>query len=244
VDDDEGAYPKVEDIWRRYDLPILKYVVELQISNNGTFLLDLLMDKVGLLDHGDYYPGLTPWMLAEILRRLAEGGFVKFDENYRPDIFDIMDDDELEELEELEDIWQKTDSDRVERETEKKLTQRRKTLVRQSKERQRRIEAAFFNGNASEGAYWSGGRFYIDGTVQVHELRATPDGLRRGGAWPDRDKVSEDLIAVLGDLAKSIERQNPGDAKKLREVANVLRGNAIELGAALLTKLVEHVAGI
>ena len=52
-------------LWLEYDLNMLKFVVELQISNHGTFPLEQLMDKVGLLDRGDSYPGLTPWDVTE-----------------------------------------------------------------------------------------------------------------------------------------------------------------------------------
>jgi hypothetical protein len=64
------------------------------------------------------------------------------------------------------------------------------------------------------------------------------------GAWPNPEKLSEDLIVILGNLAESIEKQNPGDARKLREIGKVLKSNAIELSAALLAKLLEHAAGL
>jgi hypothetical protein len=80
--------------------------------------------------------------------------------------------------------------------------------------------------------------------VHVIEVRSTPEGLRRVGAWPNPEKINEDLIAILAELAKSIEGQRPNDAKKLREIGNILASNAIELSAALLAKLLEHVAGL
>ena len=189
---------QIPDIWRDYDLMMLKFAVELQISNNGTFPLDQLLDKVGLLDRGDSYTGLTPWKLTESLRRLTEGGFILFLSDPLAREHEDEDDNYLEELKRR---WLDADNEKREGEIDKEIRQRERELELQLEARRRRIEEAFFKGMEFEDAHWRGGRFYIDGAVHVCELRATPTGLRRGGAWPDPEKLSDDLIAVLGDLA-------------------------------------------
>jgi hypothetical protein len=230
----------VPDLWLT-DLKMLQIVVELQASHNGDFPLDKLMDKVGLLDHGDSYTSLTPWIVTESLHRLAEGGFLLFLGD--PAVTDGEDEDD-DYREKLEHKWLKTDSHRREREIEKEIERYEQERDRQREERRQHILEAFFKGTNFEDACWRGGRFYIGGVMQVYPLRSTPSGLRRVGAWPNPEKFSEDLIAILGDLAKSIERRHPRDAKKLREVGKVVRSNAIELSAALMAKLLEHAAGL
>jgi|HubBroStandDraft_6_1064221.scaffolds.fasta_scaffold06914_3 hypothetical protein len=209
---------QVPDLWLT-DLPMLQIVVKLQVSSHGTFSLDQLMDRVGLLDHGDSYTGLTPWGVTESLPRLAEGNLVEFGPGFEPDEDDGEDDDYFSGLE-------------------------RRFFSHQGRGQGLRIEEAFFKGRTFEDAYWRGGRFFVDGKVMTWRLRSTPDGLRRVGAWPNPEKLSEDLIVILGNLAESIEKQNPGDARKLREIGKVLKSNAIELSAALLAKLLEHAAGL
>ncbi len=223
------------------DLNMLKLVVELQVSHNGTFPLDALMDKVGLLDRGDSYAYLTPWKVTEGLRRLAEDDSILFLSN---SLLDDDDDDDDDYLKELNREWGDTDSEKREREIEKEIDWYTKERTRQRERRRRRVEEAFFKGKTFEDAYWREGRFYKDGTLQVCELRSTPMGLRRAGAWPNPERFNENLIAILAVLAESIEKEHPKDASKLREVIRVVRSNAIELSAALVAKLLEHAAGL
>jgi hypothetical protein len=228
----------VPDLWQT-DLKMLQLVVELQARHNGTFPLDALMDMVGLLDRGDSYTGLAPWIVTESLRRLAEGGFVLL-----PGHLTDIDEDDDDYLDELDREWFNTSSERRERELERESDRYEQELEDRREAKGKRIEEAFFKGREFEDAYWREGRFYVDGVLTTYPLRSTADGLRRVGAWPNPERFIEDLIAILGDLAKSIERQHPSDARKLREVGRIVRSNAIELSAALAAKLLEHAAGL
>jgi hypothetical protein len=228
-------------IWDE-DLNMLKLVVELQVSHNGTFPLDMLMDKVGLLDRGDSYLHLTPWKVTESLRRLAEDGTIILLSNSLLD--DDDDDGDDDYLKKLGREWEDTDNEKREREIEEEVARYEQERPRQIERRRRRVEEAFFKGKAFEDVYWREGRFYKDGALQVCELRSTPMGLRRAGAWPNPDRFNENLIAILIALAESIEKEHPKDASKLREVISVVRSNVLELSAALVAKLLEHAAGI
>src|SRR5262249_25090483 len=93
-------------------------------------------------------------------------------------------------------------------------------------------------------AYWREGRFFINGVQQLYSVRAMSDGLRRVGAWPSPERFTEELVTILGDIAKSIETKRPEDAKTLRQIGRVLKENAIELSAAVVAKIFEHAAGL
>jgi hypothetical protein len=222
----------IPDLWLTTDLKMLQLVVELQVNHNGTFSLEELIDKVGLLDRGDSYTGLTPWMVTESLRRLTDGGFVLF----------VKDSDDPETQVERVEIM---DWMRFPREGEAKVQSWKRT-------KERRINEALFKGvpsrdsedELSVAARWSGGRFFINGVQQLYSVRATPEGLRRVGAWPNPERFTEDLVAILGEIAESIEVKRPEDAKTLRQIGRVIRANAIELSAAVLAKLLEHAAGL
>lgn len=223
----------IQDIWGTTDLKMLQVVVELQISNNGSFSLDKLMDKIGLLGRGDSYTGLTPWMVTESLRRLAEADFiVVVKDSEDPE----SDNEYFLRQEAMGRPWMADD------------------LQKWRRAKERYINEALYSGVSGErgeypaqfdvSAHWSGGRFFINGVEQLYSVRATPEGLRRVGAWPSPEKFTEELVAILGDIAESIEAKRPEDARTLRQIGRVIRANAIELSAAVLTKLLEHAAGL
>lgn len=223
---------RIPDLWLTTDLKMLQIVVELQVNHNGTFSLEKLMDKVGLLDRGDSYTGLTPWMVTESLRRLADGGFVLF----------VKDSDDPETQVEQIHIM---DWMRFPREGEAKIQSWKRTKERHISETlYKGVPSRSSKDELSVAAHWSGGRFFINGVQQLYSVRATPEGLRRVGAWPNPERFTEDLVAILGEIAESIEAKRPEDAKTLRQIGRVIRANAIELSAAVLAKLLEHAAGL
>jgi hypothetical protein len=222
------------DFWG-IDSRVLQTVVELQASHGGTFPLDSLIDRVASVPSVDLVEigtVLDPWTVTESLSRLSEAGFILLAKE--------TDDPEtmIERL--ILDSW------------ELHGTKHKGAIQEWKRRKQRFIEEAFYKGAPSHvdsgglavSAYWRARRFYINDVQQFYSVRATSDGLRRVGAWPNPERFTEELVAILGDIAESIEKQRPEDARTLRQIGRVLKANAIELSAAVLAKLLEHAAGL
>jgi hypothetical protein len=224
----------IPDFWET-DLRIFQIVVELQAGHGGTFPLDSLIDRVTSIhsaDQVDSGTALTPWAVAESLQRLAEAHFIVFaKESVDPETV-------------VEKLYLASLA----------LHEKEANIQKWRQGKERHIKEALYKGVSSRvsedsgalavSAYWQDGRFYINEEQQLYSVRATPDGLRRVGAWPNPERFTEELVGILGDIAESIEAKRPEDAKTLRQIGRVLKANAIELSAAVLAKLLEHAAGL
>lgn len=226
----------IPDFWET-DLRMLQIVIELQASHGGAFPLDTLIDRVYSIhpaDHADIYTVLTPWAATESLRRLADGNFIIFTK-------------ESDDPETIEEEVKFLDWGRFpERAAESipKWKRRKERLIREALYRGMSSQDAEDPDGLAVSACWRRGRFFVNDVQQLYSIAATPDGLRRVGAWPNPEVFTEELVAILGGIAESIEAKRPEDAKTLRQIGRVLKANAIELSAAVLAKLLERAAGL
>jgi hypothetical protein len=232
-----GGKMSIPNFWEA-DLRMLQCIVELQAIHGGIFSTDILIDHVTVLhpaDLGDTGTALSPWAAAESLRRLDEAGLVLF-------------------IKDSEDPVTPRESNWLQYWAARGSSVRAERIVQKwQRTKDHRIAEAFYKGVPSRGsedtelavsAYWHDGRFYINEKLQLYSVRATTDGLRRVGAWPNPERFTEVIVATLGDIAESIEAKRPEDAKMLRQIGRIVRANAIELSTAVLTKLLEHAAGL
>lgn len=216
---------------------MLQIAVELQASHGGAFPLDILIERVTSFHTAgqvDIDIVLTPWAAAESLRRLADGNFIIFTK-------------ESDDPETVEEEFTFAEWGRFPERAEEKIP-------KWKRRKERHIREALYKGMSSQdaedpdgltvSACWRGGQFFVNDVQQLYSVAATPDGLRRVGAWPNPEVFTEELVAILGGIAESIEAKRPEDAKTLRQIGRVLKANAIELSSAVLAKLLERAAGL
>jgi hypothetical protein len=137
--------------------------------------LDTLIDRVGSThpaDNADIYTVLTPWTATESLRRFAEANFI---------VFAKESEDPETQLEQVKLI---ISEDRPWEERNFQNWRRRKErYIKEALYKGIPSQAGEDPGELSVSAYWQEGRFYINDVQQLYSVTATPDGLRRVGAW-------------------------------------------------------------
>jgi hypothetical protein len=108
-------------------------------------------------------------------------------------------------------------------------------IARVAKAVDRLVEAGFVKAHKLDYM----GAAYPDFMIQG----LTPLGLQAVGAWPrESDTLVEVFLRTLESQARSLEKEDPVEASKLRAVATYLAGAGLDVAKTVVAAVLSHMA--